>query len=222
MIGALTRRRRHPTTDVDHQGSPGHQGGTGHPGRTGHQGGIVPTHCERVDGDGRYLRWIVPSGLFTRAGTVAEAPGRLGLLMHGASIASVQIEPGAASVLVGVVSPDRWARLASVVQTAVCQALADPSGWVLEGPQARGGETADADELVRSAAEQVLAGRFGRFVASHGGSVELVDVADRVVSVRFGGACDGCPISQVTLHARFEHDIRRRCPQLAGVRAVRG
>lgn len=226
MIAALARRRRRPaarpprpadTSAPAADDRPAPEDGSAPDDR----GAVVPIHCERVDGDGRYLRWIVPSGLFTRAGRVAEAPGRLGLLMHGASIASVQIEPGAASVLIGVVDAQRWARLAGLVQAAVGQAVADPDGWVLESPQAPDdGAPDDADALVRAAAEQVLAGRFGRFVASHGGSVELVDVTAGVVSVRFHGACDGCPISQVTLHARFEHDIRQRCPQLAAVRAL--
>ena len=34
----------------------------------------------------------------------------------------------------------------------------------------------------------------------HGGSVELVSFDGSVLKVRLGGACDGCPLSEVTLH----------------------
>lgn len=54
----------------------------------------------------------------------------------------------------------------------------------------------------------------------HGGSVELVSFDGDVLTVRLGGACVGCEISQVTLHGWIEGTVRPFFPDLKEVRAV--
>lgn len=55
-------------------------------------------------------------------------------------------------------------------------------------------------------------------VQADGGDVELVEVTDDgVVSVRFHGACVGCPSSNLTLQAGIERNLRQHVP---GVRSV--
>ncbi len=54
-----------------------------------------------------------------------------------------------------------------------------------------------------------------------GGDVELVDVdANGVVSVRFHGACVGCPSSSMTLQAGIEQRLKDRIEAVAAVVAV--
>ena len=48
----------------------------------------------------------------------------------------------------------------------------------------------------------------------HGGSVELVSYDGKVVKVRLGGACSGCPLSQSTLHGWVEGTIRQFFPDI--------
>jgi Fe-S cluster biogenesis protein NfuA len=54
-----------------------------------------------------------------------------------------------------------------------------------------------------------------------GGDVELLGVSDDgVVSVRFHGACVGCPSSQATLRLGLEKNIRERIAEITAVVSV--
>ena len=58
-------------------------------------------------------------------------------------------------------------------------------------------------------------------VQSDGGDIELVDVdAQGVVQVRFHGACNGCPSSNLTLHHGIERNVRDTVPEVTRVIAV--
>lgn len=59
-------------------------------------------------------------------------------------------------------------------------------------------------------------------IAMHAGNVELVDVDHETgkVSVRFHGACDGCPLSDLTLKAGIEETLREMVPEVTEVIAV--
>lgn len=54
-----------------------------------------------------------------------------------------------------------------------------------------------------------------------GGDVELVEVTeDGVVKVRLRGACMGCPMSQLTLKAGIEKQLKTDVPEVKEVIAV--
>jgi len=54
-----------------------------------------------------------------------------------------------------------------------------------------------------------------------GGDVELVDVSsDGVVKVRLTGACQGCPMSQMTLKMGIEKVIKSKVPDIKEVVSV--
>lgn len=54
-----------------------------------------------------------------------------------------------------------------------------------------------------------------------GGDVELVSVNEEgVVTVRFHGACVGCPSSQATLRLGLEKNLRARIPEITSVVSV--
>lgn len=56
---------------------------------------------------------------------------------------------------------------------------------------------------------------------SDGGDVELVSVNDEgVVSIRFHGACSGCPSSTLTLQSGIERNLKQRVPGVRSVVAV--
>lgn len=182
---------------------------------------VVPLHPERAGADGRDLRWVLPgAGLsFTGpafTGRVATAPGDLGLLLREGVLADLTVTPGA--VVTRLAEGRTWAAEGPRVRTALHAALRTPEDW--NPAEATAGVT--GDDLLRAAATELLGGPLGQSIRSHGGSMELVAVRDGVVEVRVDGACDGCPALGLTLHARFEHQLRRRCPHLARVRTVRG
>lgn len=54
----------------------------------------------------------------------------------------------------------------------------------------------------------------------HGGSVEFVAFDGKVVKVRLGGACLGCPLSPVTLKGWVEGTVRQFFPEIEAVIAA--
>ena len=54
-----------------------------------------------------------------------------------------------------------------------------------------------------------------------GGDVELVEVTeDGVVKVRLQGACQGCPMAQMTLQMGIERVIKEMVPDVKTIEAV--
>lgn len=70
-------------------------------------------------------------------------------------------------------------------------------------------ELADLDDalLVEEALDEVRP-----YIESHGGAVELIEVADGTVHVRMSGACHGCAASAMTLRRGIEEVLRERYP----------
>ncbi len=54
----------------------------------------------------------------------------------------------------------------------------------------------------------------------HGGSVELVSYTNRVLKVRLGGACLGCPLSPTTLQGWVAGTVRQFFPDIQKIEAV--
>lgn len=54
----------------------------------------------------------------------------------------------------------------------------------------------------------------------HGGSVEYVDFDGKILKVRLGGSCLGCPLSPATLHGWVEGTVRQFFPDIEDVQAV--
>jgi Fe-S cluster biogenesis protein NfuA len=53
-----------------------------------------------------------------------------------------------------------------------------------------------------------------------GGDVELVSVKDDVVKIKLTGACQGCPMSQMTLKMGIERHLKKEIPEIKEVVAV--
>ena len=71
------------------------------------------------------------------------------------------------------------------------------------------------DRVRRVIDEQINPG-----VASHGGTVRLVDVRDNVVYVTMGGGCQGCGMASVTLTQGIKQMIRDAAPEIVDVQDV--
>lgn len=54
-------------------------------------------------------------------------------------------------------------------------------------------------------------------VQADGGDIELVDVQGGVVSIRFHGACHGCPSSTMTLQYGLERNLKEKIPEITQV-----
>lgn len=67
---------------------------------------------------------------------------------------------------------------------------------------------------------QVLLQRISAYIEQyHGGSVEMVSLEGNVLKVRLLGACEGCPLSPVTLHGWVEGTVRQFFPDIKVVEA---
>ncbi|MHC4605723.1 MAG: NifU family protein [Planctomycetota bacterium] len=60
------------------------------------------------------------------------------------------------------------------------------------------------------------------YLMMDGGNVEIVDVDEekKTVSIRFQGACQGCPSAGATLKMGIEAEIRKSVPEIEEVIAV--
>ena len=54
----------------------------------------------------------------------------------------------------------------------------------------------------------------------HGGSAEFVSFDGKVLKVRLGGSCLGCPLSPTTLHGWVEGTVRQFFPDIKSVESV--
>lgn len=72
------------------------------------------------------------------------------------------------------------------------------------------------DEM-RRRVQQVLDVMINPFVASHGGVVHLLDVANNTVFLEFGGGCQGCGMVNVTLKFGVERAIRDEVPEVGAI-----
>ncbi len=71
------------------------------------------------------------------------------------------------------------------------------------------------EELVRALLERINA----YIEQFHGGSVQMVSLEGRVLKVRLGGACLGCPLSPTTLHGWVAGTVHQFFPDLEVVEA---
>jgi Fe-S cluster biogenesis protein NfuA len=51
----------------------------------------------------------------------------------------------------------------------------------------------------------------------HGGSVEMVGYDGKTLSVRLGGACNGCPLTATTLNGWVAGTVRQFFPEVENV-----
>src|SRR5262245_59905729 len=70
----------------------------------------------------------------------------------------------------------------------------------------------DLETRVRQAPEKVRP-----LLRSHGGNVELLDLAGGVARLRMLGNCDGCPSSAMTLKTAIEQAIYEKAPDVTAI-----
>ena len=60
-------------------------------------------------------------------------------------------------------------------------------------------------------------------LAVDGGNVQVVDITDqKIVKVKWMGACESCSMSAMTMRAGIEQAIMNKVPEVEGVEAVNG
>lgn len=164
-------------------------------------------HAEPMAEPADGMRWVLPD-VRLPVGRLLRAPGELGALLVEGPLEEAWCEPHALQVRLR--PQGSWRQCGDAVRTAVRTAVADLDQWHTDG---------DRDTTLRSIVADVLAGPVGEYITSHGGLVDIQEVAQDSVTLGFGGACGHCPASGSTLHDRLEVALRERYPDLREVRA---
>ena len=87
------------------------------------------------------------------------------------------------------------------------------AGFRFDNPQAQ----VRWDDPVAQRVQQVIDDRITPAVAGHGGWVELLGVEGDAAIIQFGGGCQGCGMSSVTLKEGIESAILAEVPQIKRV-----
>jgi len=85
------------------------------------------------------------------------------------------------------------------------------SGFKIENPNAMWSDP------MAAAVQRILDTEINPAVATHGGSVELLEVKDQVAYIAMGGGCQGCGMADVTLRQGIEVRIREAVPEIRAV-----
>ena len=81
-------------------------------------------------------------------------------------------------------------------------------------------ELRECTQQFKERVEEVLAKEVGPALGLEGASVEVLDVTDGVVRVRFHGGCGGCPSTVIALVMGIEQELRRLLPEVQYLEAV--
>jgi NFU1 iron-sulfur cluster scaffold homolog, mitochondrial len=111
---------------------------------------------------------------------------------------------------------------------------AAPVDWRLTGPlvgaalraHIASGEPAVSDEAVKNApaedvlrlkVQKVLDDQINPAIASHGGTISLIDVQGTTLYIKMGGGCQGCSQADVTLRQGVETSLREQLPEIGQI-----
>jgi Fe/S biogenesis protein NfuA len=87
------------------------------------------------------------------------------------------------------------------------------TGFLFKNPQAE----VHWDDPIAQRVQQVIDERVAPSLAGHGGWVELLEVEGDAAVIQFGGGCQGCGMSQVTLKEGIESAILQEVPEIKRV-----
>jgi Fe/S biogenesis protein NfuA len=87
------------------------------------------------------------------------------------------------------------------------------TGFMFTNPQAE----VHWDDPLAQKVQKVIDERIAPSLAGHGGWVELLKVDGETATIQFGGGCQGCGMSQVTLKDGIEAAILQEVPEIKQV-----
>jgi len=70
------------------------------------------------------------------------------------------------------------------------------------------------DNTIAERIRELIEFEINPMLASHGGEIELVEVREKRAHVRFGGGCQGCAASALTMKAGVENRIKELIPEV--------
>ena len=78
-------------------------------------------------------------------------------------------------------------------------------------------KNAPEEDLLRQKVQKFLDENVNPAVASHGGSITLIDVQGNNLFIQMGGGCQGCGMATVTLREGVETSLRQNFPEIGEI-----
>lgn len=75
-------------------------------------------------------------------------------------------------------------------------------------------ERAEGEDSLMEQLQEIIDTEINPAVASHGGSINLIDVEGKRVFIQMGGGCAGCGMADVTLKSGVEARLKQLDPEL--------
>jgi Fe-S cluster biogenesis protein NfuA len=124
-----------------------------------------------------------------------------------------QVMVTGSTVTVARVKDDEWNELARRIGAIIREKV--KSGGELISPEIKA--KIPTNEELRAEVQEVIDEELNPGLASHGGSVELIDVQGTTIFVTLSGGCQGCASAKYTLKHGIEQIIRDRVPSVTEV-----
>ena len=105
---------------------------------------------------------------------------------------------------------DDWPKTAQQIGVIVREKIA--SGEQLIAPDVE--KQAPATDDLRQRVQEVFDEEINPGLASHGGSVELIDIQGTTLFLTMSGGCQGCASASYTLRSGIEQILRSRIPEI--------
>lgn len=74
--------------------------------------------------------------------------------------------------------------------------------------------TGRSDEVLHTVIQTLLDQEINRSIASHGGKISIVNIAQGKLYITMSGGCQGCASSQLTLRQGFEVRVKKVAPEI--------
>ncbi len=110
-----------------------------------------------------------------------------------------------------------WSDLMKPIGTLIRAQLVSGEPGIVQTEVDIGAVGVRTDSQMRAHVQRVLDEGINPFVAQHGGAISVVDVKDRVVSVRMSGGCQGCSSAAATLRQGVEAMLFEEIPDIVKI-----
>lgn len=94
------------------------------------------------------------------------------------------------------------------------------SGFKFKNPNIQPLGAAPLEGPLVERVQRIIDERVNPGVATHGGTVRLIDIRDNIVYVQMGGGCQGCGMASVTLTQGIKEMIKEAAPEIVDVQDV--
>ncbi len=117
------------------------------------------------------------------------------------------------AVTVSTEQPADWQDLGGKIASAIRHQLDSDEPAV--APEHK--NTLPSSDELKQKVQELIDAAITPAVASHGGQINLLDVKENNIYLEFGGGCQGCGMSHVTLKYGVEKLIRQHIPEVGEI-----